>query len=718
MAPLTLLLDAVGRIARGARAQAWRDVRRAAADAPTIGLVRFVASRLLYLLGDYRAALVEARAASDLGVTAAGLLRYNQAREIGWYHEARQVLERILEGARAAARQGSGPTSPQAQPDRALDHLLQLYFDVQHYDGAAAALDRYRTLAPGSVSLDLKAARIYERQGDNGKALQAIQRALASAAATASTRLTAAQLLVEVGAFDEAAALYRTLLDEDTARMHALEALARLDLWRGDTTGALGYGDRLSARDPSSSAAARIRAAVEVLHGNCARAVPMLDAVLQADPRDGEALLWRAEGQLRLGRRAEAIEDADRSLGSGYTFAARAIRLLASLQPERRSAPQPKTAPARGVARLFAALHPGGASASAGDDRDADRRAGGEAAGLIAHAQQEFGAELAATCGGAVVAALRGTDELGALLERALAATRGNRTPIGTWVTADGRLERLPRSVWARVAARQALELIKIATPQETYRAFDEVIARFPDSSMPLVHRGELQLWLGRYDEARADLEGAIAICRQTRWAWFGLATLDLVAGDAERALATCAYGIRVMDNTEGPVAFLYRGEAYRVLGRLDEARQQLVRSCELHPRRLSAWINLGLVHGSASDLNAQRDVFGRICDHAATLVSEASRELGEDAFCAVVLARHGRDEGGLRGVESGLIDRVLRKALAMMRGNRSSSCITYFTADGQLRHVPQGTGPIDGEAETRTLDEMRRLLTRALERR
>jgi tetratricopeptide (TPR) repeat protein len=282
-------------------------------------------------------------------------------------------------------------------------------------------------------------------------------------------------------------------------------------------------------------------------------------------------------------------------------------------------------------------------------------------------------------------------------------------------VRADGTLARLPRSVWARVAAREALELVKIASPEEIYRAFDEVIAAFPSSSMPLVHRGELQLWLGRYPEARADLEGAIAIYRQTRWAWFGLATLDLVAGDPERALATCAHGIQVMDNTEGPVAYLFRGEAYRLLGRLDEARQQLVRSCELHPRRLSAWTNLGLAHGAAGDGPAQREIFHRLLAEAPSLLSTASLELGDDVFQAVVL--EGPRVPGGREVPPETVDRVLGQALAMMRGNRSSSCVTYFTREGRMFHVPQGGRPGTPDAGARTLDEVRRLLTRALER-
>src|SRR5262249_3379773 len=160
------------------------------------------------------------------------------------------------------------------------------------------------------------------------------------------------------------------------------------------------------------------------------------------------------------------------------------------------------------------------------------------------------------------------------------------------------------------------------------------------------------------------------------RWAWYGLACLDLLAGDAERSLATCALGIQVMDNTEGPAAYLYRGEAYRVLGRLDEAREQLGRSCALHPTRLSAWVNLALGHHAAGDGGAQHEVFRRLVHVAPWLVSEAARELGDDVFKAVMLETYPAATAADAGKGSEVMDRVMRRALAMMRGNRSSGCV------------------------------------------
>jgi tetratricopeptide (TPR) repeat protein len=636
------------------------------------------------------------------------MLRFEQAREIGWYHEARAALEEVLRSGRRerGARRG-GDESGEETFDRALGHLLQLYVDAHHYDGAAAVLEAYLPLARGTVSVHLQAARVYERRGATEAALDAIRRALAAEPPTATTRLEGGALLLRLGAFAEAGAMYQAVLGDEAVAPRALQALARLCLWRGDAEGALGHAERLRAHRPDSPIAQRIAAAVRVLQGDPAGALPMLDAVLRDDSNDAEAYAWRAEAHLRLGHRDEALADAQRSPpGSSHSFAARALHVLAALAPE--SAPSNR--PSGTVSERLGAL-------------PSSRRRRGPAGDLprpptsiTAHARHELAGELTAIDPRAAeILASDDASALAALLERALVAMRGNRTPLATWVRADGRLARLPHSTSARVASRQALELIKVATPEETLQQFDVLIAQRPESSMPLVHRGELHLWLGRYAEARADLEGAIAVHRQTRWAWYGLACLDLLAGDPARALDTCAYGIRVMDDTEGPVAFSYRGEAYRLLGRLEEAGAQLAHACELHPRRLSAWINLALVHGAAGNEVARRDVFRRLAVSAPSLLSQAAAELGDGVFEQVVLKGPQSEVDSCSDGET--IDRLLRHVLAMMRGNRSSSCVTYFTSDGELRHVPQGQRR-DPDATLRSVSRIRQVLRKAIERR
>jgi tetratricopeptide (TPR) repeat protein len=576
-------------------------------------------------------------------------------------------------------------------------------------------------LARGSAALYLLAARAYERGGETNQARDALRVALAAQTPAASIRLKVAALQLDLGCFDEARAIYEELLDSGETALPAREALGRLCLWTGDLQGALAHAERLAALDRDGTAAPRITAAVMVLQQNHAPAVSSLDRVLSKDPRDGEAYLWRAEAQLFLGRNQAALRDALRSVECGYSFGAAALHLLAGLvRARRRLWPRPrrKASPVDGdpCARYseFLGYTPSGMIHDRWQRLVHPKREHG----AVTHARRELAAEITEICAdAAAVLAKNDARALIALLERSLAALSGNRTPLGTWVRPDGTLARLPRSVSARVRSRQVMELIRVAPADEVLRCFDELLARFPDSSMPLVHRGELQLWLGRYAEARADLEGAIAVLRQTRWAWYGLACLDLLAGDAERALATCALGIRVMHNTEGPVAFLYRGEAYRLLRRFDAAREQLQHSCALNPTRLSSWINLALVHSAGGGRAAQADIFRRLVHVAPGLMSEAARGLGEETFNAIVLEGYLHDHWPAGGSDGERMDRVLQQALTMMRGNRSSSCITYFTGDGQLCHVPlPGTEKRLGvDTEGKTLVQLRDLVKQAL---
>jgi tetratricopeptide (TPR) repeat protein len=680
--PRASLLAAAGDLARGDRVAAWQTVRSAAAAAPEDGPVQLLASQLSWLLGDDRTALVQSRTAMALGVAGATTLHVNQARDAGWYHEVGAVLERVTDETAGGPAPAGGPTFAQA-----LEQLVRLYVDHHHHSAAAAALDHHSPRAKVGPLLLLQTARVYANQGNDAAARAAIDTALAEST-SGPDMLDVAGMLLELGAFAEAEATYRSLLHDSSAMPSALESLARLCLWRDDLDGALAHGAALPVDAP---AARRTRAAVRLRCGDASGALPLLDAALADDPRDGEAHLWRAEANLRLGRRDEGCRDADRSLQSGYSFAAVAIRLLAAMP-----APRSGLAAAwqRGCAWLNARL--------------------GRTTGALRAANDELRGELETLCPDAVeVLGGRSEEALADLLERALHRLAGNRCSPGTWLRDDGRLALVPPTASPRILSRQALELIRVAGVEESFRRLDGLAARFPDSSMPVVHRGELRLWLGDWAEARADLEAAIAIRPQTRWAWYGLTWLDILAGDPERALDTCARGIRVMNRTEGPVALICRGEAYRVLGRLAEAREQLERSNALQPTRVSGWINLALVHAATGDGVAQREAARHVAGVAPSLLSEAAAQLGEESFARVILARPWTTTGS----PDEALDRVFRHTLVIMRGNRASGLITYFTADGQLRHVPRhlGVARLDEVADAQAVERIRRALERGL---
>jgi tetratricopeptide (TPR) repeat protein len=246
-------------------------------------------------------------------------------------------------------------------------------------------------------------------------------------------------------------------------------------------------------------------------------------------------------------------------------------------------------------------------------------------------------------------------------LEDALTRLRGNRSATPSFVRADGTLEALitPRS--PRVEAKRALwRFVASGNPNEALRVFDEIHARWPDTPEPYNYRGELYLYLGDAATARAQFEKALARYRQSRWAYIGLGGAAVLEGDYEGALRVLAEGVAV-GGGEGPTTFVYRGEALRCLGRTEAARRDLTHAVTTTPARVGAWVNLALLEHDAGDVRA----------------------------CARVLdALTRRAPGFVRDAGEGDAPVVLRGMLAMLRGNRGASCVTYFTRDGVLRSV------------------------------
>ena len=246
--------------------------------------------------------------------------------------------------------------------------------------------------------------------------------------------------------------------------------------------------------------------------------------------------------------------------------------------------------------------------------------------------------------------------EARAALLDALACMCGNRCTIPTWRSASG-LRRISARTSPRHASRRALELIRVAEPARALAELDQVVGRYPESPLPACHRGELHLWLGDAARARADFVGAIEIARETRFAYIGLGGAALLENDPEAALEVLLQGVVIMGSTEGPAVFVYRGEALRKLGRLREARADLERAVASRPSRAGAWINLALACDALGDVAAARAAFERTKAIAPALLEDAG--------------------GDLEG------------ALEMLRGNRSSTCLTWFLADGRLRAAP-----------------------------
>jgi tetratricopeptide (TPR) repeat protein len=239
--------------------------------------------------------------------------------------------------------------------------------------------------------------------------------------------------------------------------------------------------------------------------------------------------------------------------------------------------------------------------------------------------------------------------------------------------------------------ARAVLDTIRTAEPEVLLARLEAVQERYPTSGLPWAHHGEALMWLGRYEESRASLERAIEVDHRTRWAHYGLGILHLVAGRPDEAIETCARGYAALSNTDTPFEHAVRGEALRLLGRLDHALHELAIALSANSRRLSTHVNVGLVHAAAGHSRELGESFRHVAEHAPALLVAAAADCGVDLW---------RRDPGLPpwpALDDDDRARVLGAVLSRMHGNRSASCLTWLndervvrTVDGPLRDVTE----------------------------
>jgi tetratricopeptide (TPR) repeat protein len=231
---------------------------------------------------------------------------------------------------------------------------------------------------------------------------------------------------------------------------------------------------------------------------------------------------------------------------------------------------------------------------------------------------------------------------------RALAAALdrlgGNHTPYPT-VIENGRLTSLPPAVDpGQIGA--SIQLVQHTRGAEAARAlYREYAERFDGHPRILIYEGELELWLGNYERAAQIFREVLARRNDMKWAWIGLGASAMLQGELDEAQRTWKEGLAV--TRAGPTLYVYRGECFRRQGRADAARRDLELAVRQKPQRLSAWINLALLD--------QRD----------DVLQQVERKLIESAPL-------------LMAELSGTLTDKLEKVLDSMRGNRSSTRVTY----------------------------------------
>ena len=651
------VLRAIGLARGGLFGPARASVARALTEGRDDALVLVASAAVLFVTRDYQRALDCLDRAKRLDVALFDRVIEDQVRyasALGWDREVLDALQLAMD----------------EQPDepRWFVHATKALVRTGALARALAAASRALELSPGNVGIRLEVATLLNRLGRYEEALTTVRGACGPGSRSEwRYALAIARTLRDAGSFEEARQRFEQVLEDRPEHVGVVLELTELALWSGDQDRARRHIEQARAIEPSHPGIDRAAGIVHMLAGAPEQAAALLDAALERDDSDASTLLWRAEAAYRVGDYAAAHGLLSRATmrADGYLFVAWMLRQLVV----------------------------------SADEADAEDQ------GVKPFHIEEFRDAVAEIVPEAPL--LCGDDrrpQLVQTLETALERMRGNRTTTATFVDERGVLTRVRSRSGVRFASRHALQLIRALPPAQVIEALDEIVARHPEASLPVCHRGELYLWLGDLARARSDLEQALQINPYTRWAYIGLTGIDILQGRPEDALSTSAHGVLMMGNTEGPAVFAYRGEAHRLVGHAQEARADLEKAVEITPTRIAAWVDLALLHLQVEDIDAFDRAWAHIEAVAPGLLSDAAAEMGIILWerpNQVVASREQRR-------------RVLEHALGMMRGNRSTSCATYFTAGGLLRFVQPQTVALDGgphAADERVLDRARSLL-------
>lgn len=544
--------------------------------------------------------------------------RFERANRLGWDRDAIEVLEEAI------TRQPNEPTWHAS--------LLAIRAKRQSHVEAVKHGQAVLALAPDILSVHIEMAGSHAALGDVRATLFHLQRAT-DRAKRGAIFLEAARIARMVGAFPTAESYLHQALTYADSAMFAHIGLSELALWSGQ----LGQAEFQAAeaeKIEASAAAQRIFGVIAYLRNERQAARKHLESACQMDAGESEAFMWLAEIALREKRYEDAHDLISRAIAAarGIVLSAYFLRLRVLLD-EDEPAPSP---PAR---------H------------------------LTEHLQEALVALVPE-----IDVSLADTDIATAstILDRALERMYGNRSVVATYLR-NGEMKLVPGVRDPRTASRQMLERIQVDPPEMLLAEFDELARMFPASGMPLVHKGELLLWLGRLEESRKMLEKSIELVIGTRWAYIGLTLLEALEGNLEMALEVSARGVAVMNNTEGPAVFVHRGEVLRLLGR--DAEPDLLRAIKSNPSRISAHLNLALVYLDRGRVREARDLVAQAIDVIPGIFSDAAYELDLDQIT-----------DDLGQVQPEVLRKVLERALKMMRGNRSSTCITYVTRSGRIR--------------------------------
>lgn len=550
---------------------------------------------------------------------------------------------------------------------------------------AAACLSRPHASdnAPPNPKLLLRQALVAVESGQPEEALALAEQILKVPRISASQLVAVGEVFLDL--FDTSAAerCFHRALDADPRETHAHLALARVHLMRGHTDAAREHAHKAGEIAPTDVQVRLAQALVCLAQPSFSTAdLAIFDAAVEALPRQAELRGLRAQARRRCGDTRGAAEDLVTAKHSGteaqnfifdleltaigrqfegspnveaLTAWARSRQTPPALEPEKNTfVRELRRLGETSLAKMLWTL-PDAALERIGD-RMHDRFQVEE--GELAMPESLRLRLMARLC----------PDEL-------LRSTCGNRSARPTYV--DPRTEqllplRLRRS--SRHVAKTTQWSLLYTTPDEVLNAFGEIERAYPRSHHPYAYRGEVLLWLGRYDEAAVDFEKGLRINPKARWIHIGMGAVHGFQGRTQAALASFQRSVDVAPDFVGPTLYAYRGEALRVAGQTREALRDLQIACRDNPSRIGAWVHLCLLAQESGDESEQNRAWNELVTRAPFLLSDAAEEHFSRSIYEVERGSERRS--------------LLEYVLGMMRGNRSSSCVTYFTRTNELRVV------------------------------
>lgn len=638
-------------------------------------------------VADVPRALEAARLAHQLGDLRLSARWLTRAEQLAARNEPAALVRVELERAKLARNAGriitcrehvaralrADPASADVR-ERAAE-LLQSFGDL---DGAAACLSD----ASPHPNVVLRYASIAVSSGKTAEARDALQRIAKEMQHSAPVLISAGNIFLAIVDVDRARECFTMAVERDRQCIQAHVALAFLALHHGQTDVAVQLAERAVEIDPNDPRARLVLLASKLFRGDDPSGLLLdFDAVIEKMPSNSEALALRARARRGAGDARGALEDLLRAKHSGseaqnYLLDLEIVALgrqfwgFLTIEDLTAMAKTPNNEAQFGTYWPFAhraltKIEPPMAKAiwllpDFALQRLAER---------IGDRFREEEGELAAPKS----LRLRLLERLSP--DELLRATHGNRSPSSTYVDpTTAKLAPLELRRSARHRAKTAQWAILHSSPEDVLRSFDVIARDHPRSHHPFAYRGEVLLWLGRYDEASDDFQKGLAVNPRARWLHIGMGAVQSLQGKLDDAMKSFQRSVECAPLLVGPTLLAYRGEALRLAGKPEEAVRDLETACRDNPSRISAWVNLWLANDDLGHAGERDAVFAELMTKSRFLLADAAEERFSKAVYDIQSAAERR--------------LLLEHVLCMMRGNRSSSCVTYFTRGGELRSV------------------------------